>query len=84
MSGPLSAVLRNTDCVFERYATAVTMEIAYGHHIESDDDPAVRSAERCLDVSVGVGDPGSSIVDLLPFRLFFLFTLIPQEFSLDN
>lgn len=44
------------------------MEIAYGHHITSEDDPFLRMAEKINELTAGVGPQGSNIVDLFPIR----------------
>ncbi|GJE94425.1 cytochrome P450 [Phanerochaete sordida] len=47
-----------------RFATAVVMEIAYGHKIVSDDDPYIAIAGEINDILGAIGDV--SIVDFFP------------------
>ncbi|TFK33315.1 cytochrome P450, partial [Crucibulum laeve] len=52
---------------FSSFATAITMQIAYGHQINTDEDPYV---EITKDVGYAIsnsGPPGSTLVDLFPF-----------------
>ena len=49
-----------------RYASAVILEIAYGHKVESEDDGFLKLSEQIKDVMAGVGSTGVSTIDLLP------------------
>ncbi|KAF7428809.1 hypothetical protein PC9H_008041 [Pleurotus ostreatus] len=54
-----------------RYATAISMRIAYGHQICSDDDEFIRiSTEGANSFLVG-GTPGTTMIDLLPILRYF-------------
>lgn len=44
------------------------MEVAYGHQITSDDDPYVKISQDTGDAVQNAGPPGSTPVDLFPFR----------------
>ena len=46
------------------------MEITYGHHVETDDDPYVELAEKVNQVLTDIGD--TSLVDLFPIRKYDL------------
>ena len=50
-----------------RFASAVVMEIAYGHHVSSPDDPYLRIADKINELVAGIGAQGSNLVDLFPF-----------------
>ena len=50
----------------DRFASAVIMEIAYGHRIETDDDRYLTLSEQVNQAAAGAGDAGVSLVDLLP------------------
>lgn len=43
------------------------MEIAYGHHVSSPDDPYLRIADKINELVAGIGAQGSNLVDLFPF-----------------
>ena len=47
------------------YAAALVMEIAYGHHVESADDPYVLLAEQVNNLITSM--PDTSLVDLFPW-----------------
>ncbi|KDQ28281.1 hypothetical protein PLEOSDRAFT_157857 [Pleurotus ostreatus PC15] len=54
-----------------RYATAISMRIAYGHQICSDDDEFIRiSMEGANSFLVG-GTPGTTMIDLFPILRYF-------------
>lgn len=46
------------------YSTAITMEIAYGHRILSNDDEYLKTAERILDILREASRP--SLLDVSP------------------
>jgi hypothetical protein len=54
-----------------RFATAIVMEVAYGHQIISDGDPYVKISHDTGDAVQNAGSPGSTPVDFFPFREFF-------------
>ncbi|KAF8063986.1 cytochrome P450 [Lyophyllum atratum] len=54
-----------------RFATAIVVEIAYGHQIVSDDDPYVKIAEDVCFATVNSGPPGGTPVDIFPFLRYF-------------
>ncbi|EKM55769.1 uncharacterized protein PHACADRAFT_195821 [Phanerochaete carnosa HHB-10118-sp] len=56
-----------------RYSTAITMEIAYGHRILSNDDEHLKAAERILDILLEASQP--SLLDVSP-----LFENLPAWF----
>lgn len=58
-----------------RFATAVIMEITYGHRIETDDDPYLRLAKDVDRLLNGAGSAGASVVDFFPFRKLLLSLL---------
>ncbi|KAJ3474621.1 hypothetical protein NLI96_g12354 [Meripilus lineatus] len=53
----------------QRFASAVVMEIAYGHHVSSPDDPYLRIADKINELVAGIGAQGSNLVDLFPFLI---------------
>ncbi|KAJ3473489.1 hypothetical protein NLI96_g12978 [Meripilus lineatus] len=50
----------------QRFSASVIMEIAYGHHVTSEDDPFLRIADKINELTAGVGPQGSNIVDFFP------------------
>ncbi|KAG6875902.1 hypothetical protein C0993_006856, partial [Termitomyces sp. T159_Od127] len=53
--------------LFLRFATAVIMDLIYGHRVETDNDPYVEIAEDCSRLLQDVGPPGGTPVDFFPF-----------------
>ncbi|KAJ3545757.1 hypothetical protein NM688_g5589 [Phlebia brevispora] len=49
-----------------RWSAAVVVEIAYGHEVQSVEDPLVELAEQSTDILAGFGD--TSLLDLFPAR----------------
>lgn len=47
------------------YAAAVVMEIAYGHHVDSAEDPYIKIAEQVNTIITNM--PDTSLVDLFPY-----------------
>ena len=53
---------------FKRMAGGVAMMVAYGHHVDTNDDPFVIIAEKGVKTIEAVGAVGAHIVDLVPWR----------------
>jgi len=57
---------------FMRFATAVIIEVAYGHQIKKDDDPYLTIADEvCHIVTPAVSPSEDSLVNLFPFLQYF-------------
>jgi cytochrome P450 len=56
--------------LFERYAGAVIMRLAYAKTIESDNDPHIRRALEVVHTVERVASPGSYLVDTFPFLMY--------------
>ena len=54
------------------------MLAVYGHEIESDDDPFLRLVKTAGEVVTGPGNPGATIVDVLPICKS-MFPTLPQN-----
>ncbi|KAF8073626.1 cytochrome P450 [Lyophyllum atratum] len=54
-----------------RFATAIIIEIAYGHQIVSDDDPYIKLGDDISLASANSGPPGGTPVDIFPFLRHF-------------
>jgi hypothetical protein len=54
-------------------AGAIIMMIAYGHKIAPQGDEFVSLAEEARDVALEMGNPGTYLVDILPFRAYSQF-----------
>ncbi|OBZ78535.1 O-methylsterigmatocystin oxidoreductase [Grifola frondosa] len=52
---------------FRRFASALVLEIAYGHRVTSLEDKYLRVAERATTATAEAGSPGSMLVDFFPF-----------------
>nr|BAL05152.1 cytochrome P450 [Phanerodontia chrysosporium] len=63
----------NTDAFVHRYTTAVTMELAYGHRVVSNDDEYLKAADMVIDVLRSVTRP--SLLDVSP-----IFEYLPAWF----
>ena len=50
----------------DRFASAIILEIGYGHKVESDDDPYLELADQFNDAVAGLGGIGFSVVDFFP------------------
>ena len=50
------------------FSAAIIMRVAYGHRVVSEDDEFVRRADECGYIFSNSGPPGSTLVDLFPFR----------------
>jgi hypothetical protein len=62
------------------FATAVIIEVAYGHQIKKDDDPYLTIADEvCHIVTPAVSPSEDSLVNLFPFRESH-YLYIPQWF----
>jgi hypothetical protein len=54
-----------------RFATAIVIQISYGHIIETDDDPYLKIVnDVCRYVLPAIVPPEGSAVDLFPSRTF--------------
>ncbi|KAJ3491621.1 hypothetical protein NLI96_g551 [Meripilus lineatus] len=49
-----------------RFASAVILEIAYGHRVETDDDPYLQLTEDINQCVAGAGEPGMAAIDFIP------------------
>ena len=63
--------------IFERYAGAVIMRLAYDKTIESRDEPYVKRALRIVHTVERVASPGSYLVDTLPILMYLPKWLAP-------
>ncbi|KAJ3491620.1 hypothetical protein NLI96_g552 [Meripilus lineatus] len=54
-----------------RFASAVILEIAYGHRIQTDDDPYLQSTEHINQSLAGAGEPGMTAIDHIPILKHF-------------
>lgn len=52
----------------KRMAGSIAMTVAYGRHVDSNDDPYVSIAEKGVKTIEAVGAVGAHIVDLVPWR----------------
>ncbi|KAL0947285.1 hypothetical protein HGRIS_013405 [Hohenbuehelia grisea] len=71
MARRLVKMILNDDKNYNRYinwfASALTIKIAYGMDIVSEDDEYVKIAEESADVLNNSGSPGGTPIDLMPF-----------------
>ncbi|KAJ3492023.1 hypothetical protein NLI96_g261 [Meripilus lineatus] len=51
----------------QRFATAIVMDIAYGHRIVDNGDPYLRMADRTAKIALELGNLGTHAVDIFPF-----------------
>lgn len=51
-----------------RFSTAIIAQVAFGHQITTDDDPYIKITEGTGHAQSNAGSPGSTIVDVFPFR----------------
>lgn len=58
------------DCLL-RFATAITIDIGYGHQVVANDDPYLKLAEDVCLAATECGPPGATAVDLFPFLRYF-------------
>ncbi|KAH9857798.1 cytochrome P450 [Lenzites betulinus] len=58
---------KDFDWLIRRFTSALTLKIAYGHQIESDDDEYIKLTEAITLALDETGDPGTSPVDFLPY-----------------
>lgn len=49
-----------------RYSTSVSMRIAYGHQIRSDDDEYIKIGTEGANSFLVGGTPGATMIDLFP------------------
>ena len=57
-------------------AAGVTMRIAYGHKVESEDDEFIAIGDKGVSTIDAAGVIGAHIVDFIPWRELF-FDLVP-------
>lgn len=55
---------------YPRFASAIILEIAYGHRVESNDDTYLQLSEQLNGIIAGIGSLGVSVVDFFPIRAF--------------
>lgn len=53
-----------------RFASAVILEIAYGHRVETDDDPYLQLTEDINQCVAGAGEPGMAAIDFIPLCVY--------------
>ena len=63
--------------IFERYAGAVIMRLAYDKTIETRDEPYVKRALKVVHTVERVASPGSYLVDTLPILMYLPKWLAP-------
>lgn len=67
----------NYEDLFERYAGAVIMRLAYGKTIKTGDEPYVRDVLKVVHTVERVASPGAYLVDTFPSLMYLPFWLAP-------
>jgi hypothetical protein len=57
-----------SDVSIARFITTIIVHIVCGHQITSDEDPYLKISENTSNALTISGSPGSTIIELLPFR----------------
>lgn len=65
------------ESLFERYAGAVIMRLAYGKTIETGDEPYVRDALKVVHTVERVASPGAYLVDTFPILMYLPTWIAP-------
>ncbi|KAJ8518821.1 hypothetical protein ONZ45_g4149 [Pleurotus djamor] len=61
----------NFNQLLGRFSTAIIIEVAYGHQVQTENDKYLQLASEAGDALSAGGPPGGSAVDLLPILQYF-------------
>lgn len=76
----IDALIKNPDNyeqLFERYAGAVIMRLAFGRTIDGEDDPYIQRALNVVHTIERVASPGAYLVDTFPVLMYLPSWLAP-------
>lgn len=57
-----------TEGDLSRTAGAIILNMAYGYEVQDDEDPLVELVDRAVRGFIAASQPGSFLVDAMPFR----------------
>ncbi|THH28147.1 hypothetical protein EUX98_g6046 [Antrodiella citrinella] len=69
---------------FHRFASAIILEVIYGHSVTTDDDEFMLRAREAVTAAAHAGSPGSTLVDVFPLLKHYPTWLPGSNFKVSG